>query len=107
MSVFSSPVSCGLRGAIGSRITAGPETTGTFSRIRSLVPVGSGGWSIVAEERIVAVALLTQRELDVLGPSFSRIWPVDETPCFAELLRKIDEADRQLQSPAASGETPD
>ena len=62
---------------------------------------------LMAEERIVAVALLTQRELDVLGPSFRRAWPVDETPCFAELLRKIDEADRKLRSHAASVESPD
>ena len=47
-------------------------------------------------DRIVAVALLTQRELDVLGPSFARAWPVDETPCFHGLLRAIDEADLQL-----------
>jgi hypothetical protein len=50
----------------------------------------------VAEELIVAVALLTQPELDALGPSFSRAWPVDQTPCFSGLLQAIDEADRQL-----------
>ncbi len=47
-------------------------------------------------ERIVAVGLLTQREVDALGPSFARLWPVDETPCFSSLLQAIDEADREL-----------
>ena len=46
--------------------------------------------------RIVAVGLLTQRDLDVLGSGFDRAFPVDQTPCFAELLRAIDEADREL-----------
>lgn len=46
--------------------------------------------------RIVALALVTQHELDRLGPAFDRAYPVDEAPCFNELLRAIDEADRQL-----------
>jgi hypothetical protein len=50
----------------------------------------------MADERIVAVGLLTQSNLDALGPSFSRAWPVDEEPCFMGLLREIDEADRAL-----------
>ena len=48
-------------------------------------------------EKIVAVGLLTRRDLDVLGPTFDRIWPVEEVPHFTELLRAIDEADRKLQ----------
>ena len=48
-------------------------------------------------ERIVAVGLLTQRELNLLGPTFERVWPVEEAPHFNEMLRAIDEADRQLQ----------
>lgn len=51
----------------------------------------------MAEERIVAVGLLTQREVELLGHGFSRLWPVDDTPCFADLLRAIDEADRDLK----------
>jgi hypothetical protein len=50
----------------------------------------------VAAEPIVAVALLTQQELDALGPSFQRAWPLDETTCFEGLLQAIDEADRAL-----------
>ena len=48
-------------------------------------------------ERIVAVGLLTQRDLNALGPTFDRIWPVEEAPSFSELLRAIDEADTELQ----------
>jgi hypothetical protein len=48
-------------------------------------------------EKIVAVGLLTRRDLDVLGPTFDRIWPVEEAPHFTELLRAIDDADRRLQ----------
>ncbi len=47
-------------------------------------------------DRIVAVGLLTQRELNLLGQSFDRSWPVDKTPCFGSLLRAIDDADREL-----------
>jgi len=48
-------------------------------------------------DRIVAVGLLTRRDLEVLGPTFDRIWPIEEAPDFAELLRAIDEADRKLE----------
>jgi hypothetical protein len=47
------------------------------------------------KERIVAVGLLTQRNLDRLGSSLQHVWPVDDTPCFAGLLEAIDEADRE------------
>ncbi|MEA3081257.1 MAG: hypothetical protein QOD54_925 [Sphingomonadales bacterium] len=48
-------------------------------------------------DRIVAVGLLTKRDLSLLGPTFDRVWPVEETPSFNELLRAIDQADRDLQ----------
>jgi hypothetical protein len=48
------------------------------------------------EERIVAVGLLTRSDLDLLGPTFTRVWPVEDVPDFSELLSAIDEADRQL-----------
>ena len=48
------------------------------------------------KEKIVAVGLLTQQDLERLGSSFDRLWPIDETPCFADLLLAIDEADRAL-----------
>ena len=48
-------------------------------------------------DKIVAVGLLTRRDLDLLGPTFDRIWTVEEAPDFTELLRAIDEADRKLE----------
>ncbi|MES2120475.1 MAG: hypothetical protein V4513_07865 [Pseudomonadota bacterium] len=50
------------------------------------------------QERIVAVGLLTKRDLGLLGSTFDRTWPVEEAPNFSELLRAIDEADRQLSN---------
>ena len=47
-------------------------------------------------ERIVAIGLLTQRNLDRLGGSLQHVWKVDETPCFDSLLQAIDEADREV-----------
>jgi hypothetical protein len=47
-------------------------------------------------DRIVAIGLLTQHDLNMLGPAFHRAWPVEETPNFGELLRAIDDADREL-----------
>jgi hypothetical protein len=51
---------------------------------------------MLPQDRIVAVGLLTGRELNLLGPTFDRVWPVEEAPSFGELLRAIDEADRKL-----------
>jgi hypothetical protein len=52
-------------------------------------------------EKIVAIGLLTQGEVDLLGPAFDRLWPVEEAPHFNELLRAIDEADERLQQAKA------
>jgi hypothetical protein len=49
------------------------------------------------QERIVAVGLLTKRDLSLLGPTCDRTWPVEQAPAFSELLRAIDEADRHLK----------
>ena len=51
-------------------------------------------------ERIVAVGLLTERDLALLGPTFDRIWPVEDAPGFDELLEAIDEADQRLRKGA-------
>lgn len=48
------------------------------------------------EERIVAVGLLTRSDLDLLGPTFTRVWPIEDAPDFSDLLSAIDEADREL-----------
>lgn len=57
----------------------------------------------MTDDRIVAVGLLTRREVDLLGPTFERLWPVDETPCFSGLLQAIDDADRELRNQADAG----
>lgn len=48
-------------------------------------------------ERIIAVGLLTRGDVDRLGPNFDRLFPVDDTPCFGELIAAIDRADRVLR----------
>jgi hypothetical protein len=57
------------------------------------------------DDRIVAVGLLTRRDLSLLGPTFDRLWPVEEAPEFEELLEAIDEADEKLrlEMPPAQG----
>ena len=50
----------------------------------------------MGRERIVAIGLLTQNDVALLGPTFDRIWPVSEVHRFDELLRAIDSADRAL-----------
>jgi hypothetical protein len=47
----------------------------------------------MADKRIVAVALLTEEDVDLLGPMFNRIWPVEDAPHFYELLEAIDKAE--------------
>ena len=49
------------------------------------------------DDRIVAIGLLTERDLTLLGPTFDRAWPVEEAPDFNQLLRAVDEVDRKLQ----------
>lgn len=46
--------------------------------------------------RIVALALLSQPQLESLGTGFRRWYAVGDAPCFGELLLAIDEADRAL-----------
>ena len=47
------------------------------------------------EERIVAVGLLTEGDLQRLGATFTRLWPVDQDTDYSELLRAIDEAEER------------
>ena len=49
----------------------------------------------------MAVGLLTERDVDLLGPTFRRLWPVEDVPCFGELLEAIDEAERLSDVPPA------
>ena len=47
----------------------------------------------MAQDRIVAVGLLTQRDLDVLGTGFRRMYTVEDGDVFTELLEKLNEID--------------
>lgn len=60
---------------------------------------------ILQQDRIVAVGLLTKHDLTLLGPTFDRTWPVEDAPMFSELLRAIDEADRELRAAEETGRT--
>jgi hypothetical protein len=53
--------------------------------------------STVAMDRIVAIGLLTQRDVDLLGSALQHAWAVEDAPEFEELLRAIDAADETLQ----------
>ena len=46
---------------------------------------------------IVAIGLLTEEEVDLLGRTFTRLWPIDSVPQFDELLAAIDDADERLE----------
>ena len=56
----------------------------------------------MASDGIVAVGLLTRRDVELLGPTFDRLWPLEDTPCFSQLLQAIDEADRKIRRERAS-----
>ena len=49
-------------------------------------------------DRVVAIGLLTAQDLQLLGPTFDRAWPVDDAPAFPDLIRAIDEADSALRN---------
>jgi hypothetical protein len=44
-------------------------------------------------DRIVAVGLLSQRDLEALGAGLMRVYPVEDAPCFDDLLKAIDAAE--------------
>jgi hypothetical protein len=54
----------------------------------------------LVDRHIVAVGLLTEQDLSLLGTTFTRLWPVDSAPKFDELLAAIDEAEREHQNSA-------
>ncbi|WP_267394480.1 MULTISPECIES: hypothetical protein [unclassified Sphingomonas] len=54
----------------------------------------------MVDERIVAVGFLTQRDLDVLGGGFNRLFPIECDDVFADLLRQLDDVEA---SPSGKG----
>jgi len=59
----------------------------------------------LTKERIVAVGLLTQRDLEVLGTGFHRLFSVnaddDEDDGFADLIAQLDKIDAISPDPDA------
>jgi hypothetical protein len=47
-----------------------------------------------AGDQVGAIGLVTAPARALLGPIFSRVYPDGEVPCFGELLRATDGADR-------------
>jgi hypothetical protein len=47
---------------------------------------------------IVAIGLLTEQDLSLLGSGFRRAFRIDDTPCFDELLAAIDEAEQRAET---------
>jgi hypothetical protein len=58
----------------------------------------------MAESRhIVAIGLLTQQDLEMLGQGFDRAFPIDDALVFEDLLRAIDLADREFALRSQAG----
>jgi hypothetical protein len=57
-------------------------------------------------ERIVAIGLLTEHDLNVLGTGFRRAFRIDDSPCFDELLAAIDAAEKRAEEERAAAEAP-
>ena len=53
-------------------------------------------------DRVVAVGLLTERDLTVLGQAFKRFYPIDDLQEFEGLLGQIDKVDQKGSVTAAS-----
>jgi hypothetical protein len=60
----------------------------------------------LAQEHIVAVGLLTNRDLERLGSGFKRCFPVSDDQKFEDLLRAIDAADAATALRASRNEEP-
>jgi len=48
--------------------------------------------------RIVAIGLLTEHEVRLLGRGFDRAFPIDDDNVFEDLLRAIDQAELQVRA---------
>lgn len=50
---------------------------------------------MTSHDDIVAIGLLTQEDICRLGQNFSRLFPLPRDGAFDDLIKAIDEADRQ------------
>lgn len=46
-------------------------------------------------DRIVAVAFLTEGNLRAVGKNLGRVYPIDDTPIFQDLLQALSEAEER------------
>ena len=46
-------------------------------------------------DRVVAVGLLTQRDVEVLGVGFRRLFPLEDNETFDDLLEQLDRLPRR------------
>jgi len=60
-----------------------------------IVIAGQEGSCMDTRDHIVAIGLLTQEDVRRLGENFSRLYPVPHDGAFDDLIKAIDEADRQ------------
>jgi hypothetical protein len=58
-------------------------------------------------DRIVAVGLLSQRDLDALGSGFKRAYPITDTNAFSDLLSAIDDAEAAISGQTETDEHPE
>lgn len=72
------------------------QTPGTLI-VRSVVTSTHAERATLTKGRIVAVGLLTQRDIDVLGTGFHRLFAVtadyDEGGDFADMIARLDNID--------------
>jgi hypothetical protein len=52
---------------------------------------------VESPQRIVAVGLLTERDLSLFGQGFQRLYQTDEDHDFGELLGRIDAAEQDCR----------
>ena len=74
---------------VGTSVTTGESSRCVSYLLRCTVTCGRD------INEIVAVGLLTRADIELLGTSFNRLWPVEEVPGSGELLAAIDDADRK------------
>ena len=51
----------------------------------------------MTDELIIAVGLLTSSTWNAWNATFTRLWPIDQSTDFTDLLRAIDEADERIR----------
>jgi hypothetical protein len=93
----------GLRGAGLCACIVGSRRLGKALNRRSPVAFIYAGRWILTKDRIVAVGLLTQRDLDVLGSGFHRLFSVaadeDADDGFADLIAELDKIEAITPDP--------